>query len=100
MAARPELSVAADRERATRSRGRSTAAGKGRPDFYSVAEAALLFRMSEMTVYRAIREGQLPAVRIRGRLIVPARAIEDMVTAAVESGGLVDAADWVSGGEG
>jgi len=68
------------------------------PTFYSVAETARLFGMSEMTLYRAIHAGQFPAVRIRGRLIVPARAIEAMVDAAVEAGGLVDAAAWVPGG--
>jgi len=54
--------------------------------------------MSEMTLYRAIHAGQFPAVRIRGRLIVPARAIQAMVDAAVGTGGLVDASAWVPGG--
>jgi excisionase family DNA binding protein len=65
--------------------------------FYSVAEAARLFGMSEMTLYRAIHDGQFPAVRIRGRLIVPARAIEAITAAAMEDNRLVDAADWVPG---
>ncbi len=68
------------------------------PAFYSVAETARMFGMSEMTLYRAIAAGQFPAVRIRGRLIVPARAIQAMVDAAVGSGGLVEAAAWVPGG--
>jgi excisionase family DNA binding protein len=34
--------------------------------------------MSTMTVYRAIRDGEFPAVRVRGRLIVPAKAVEAM----------------------
>lgn len=66
--------------------------------FYSVAEAARLFGMSEMTLYRAIHDGQFPAVRIRGRLIIPAKAIEAMVEAAVDGGRLVDAATWVPDG--
>ena len=65
-----------------------------RPTFHSVAETAQMFGMSEMTLYRAIHDGEFPAIRIRGRLIIPARAIEAMIDAAVE-GGLVDAADWV-----
>lgn len=65
--------------------------------FYSVAEAARLFGMSEMTLYRAIHDGQFPAVRIRGRLIVPAKAIEAITAAAMEENRLVDAADWVPG---
>jgi predicted DNA-binding transcriptional regulator AlpA len=65
------------------------------PRFYSVADTARIFGVSEMTVYRAIRDAQFPAVRIMGRLIVPAKAIESMADAAVVSGALVDAADWV-----
>ena len=63
--------------------------------FYSVAEAAQLFGMSEMTLYRAIHSGEFPAVRIRGRLIIPAQAIEAMVDAAVGAGAMVNAAAWV-----
>jgi excisionase family DNA binding protein len=66
-----------------------------RPAFFTVNEVARMFRMSEMTLYRAIRDGQFPAVRIRGRLIIPARAIESIVDAAVDNGALVDARAWV-----
>jgi excisionase family DNA binding protein len=65
------------------------------PRFYSVAQVALMFGMSSMTVYRAIAAGEFPAVRIRGRLIVPARAVDAMVEAAVADRSVVDAAGWV-----
>ncbi|MGH3341382.1 MAG: helix-turn-helix domain-containing protein [Carbonactinosporaceae bacterium] len=65
--------------------------------FYSVAEAARMFGMSEMTLYRAIHAGEFPAIRIRGRLIIPAKAIDAMADAAL-SGQLVDAADWTESG--
>ena len=65
------------------------------PTFYSVGQVARMFGMSAMTLYRAIEQDQFPAVRIRGRLIIPARAIDDMVDAAVSDGRQVDAADWV-----
>jgi excisionase family DNA binding protein len=68
------------------------------PAFYSVAETARVLGMCEMTLYRAIAAGQFPAIRIRSRVIVPVRAIQAMVDAAVGSGGLVDAATWVPGG--
>jgi excisionase family DNA binding protein len=68
------------------------------PSFYSVAETARLLGMSDMTLYRAIAAGEFPAVRIRGRLIVPARAIEEMVDVALANGRPVDAADWVPEG--
>ena len=75
---------------------RTSEAASGTPrQFHSVTEVARMFGMSPMTVYRAIAAGEFPAVRIRGRLIVPARAIEEMVEAAVADQGLVDAAGWV-----
>ncbi|MGH3804421.1 MAG: helix-turn-helix domain-containing protein [Pseudonocardiaceae bacterium] len=65
------------------------------PTFYSVAQVARMLGMSAMTLYRAIAAGEFPAVRIRGRLIVPARAIEAMVDAAIEDQSVVDASGWV-----
>lgn len=52
------------------------------PRFFNVAEVAWMFQMSRMTVYRAIRSGDLPAVRIRGRWLVPASVIEALVKSA------------------
>lgn len=54
--------------------------------------------MSAMTVYRAINAGDFPAVRIRGRLIVPARAVDEMVEAAIATQSVVDPAGWVADG--
>lgn len=65
------------------------------PRFYSVSEVARMFGMSSVTVYRAIAAGEFPAVRIRGRLIVPARAVEAMAEAAVAERTVVNAAGWV-----
>ena len=53
-----------------------------RPTFYDVRGVAEMFRMSRMTVYRAIQSGELPAVRIRGRWLVPARVIDALVATA------------------
>ena len=73
----------------------STEPASSAPQFYSVAQVARLFGMSSMTVYRAIAAGEFPAVRIRGRLIVPARAVESMVEMAVNEQTVVDASGWV-----
>ncbi len=53
--------------------------------------------MSQMTLYRVIAAGQFPAVRIGRRLVVPARVLEDMATAALATGMTVDTADWPGG---
>jgi len=65
--------------------------------YYSVGQVAAILGLSSPTLYRAIHAGQFPAVRIRGRYIVPAKALELMTEAAL-SGAVTDAADWVPGG--
>jgi excisionase family DNA binding protein len=74
-------------------RGKSPASDGAR--FYSVAQAAEILGTSAMTLYRAISAGEFPAVRIRGRLIVPAAAIEVLADAAVADQTVVDASGWV-----
>jgi hypothetical protein len=54
--------------------------------------------MSPMTLYRAIAAGKFPAVRIRGRLIVPMAALEAMADLAAAEQTVVDAAGWVTEG--
>jgi hypothetical protein len=49
-----------------------------------------------MTLYRAIDENAFPAIRVRNRLTVPAKAIDDMEEAALETRSVVNAADWVA----
>jgi excisionase family DNA binding protein len=63
--------------------------------FVTVSEVARMFGTSSMTIYRAISAGEFPAVRIRGRLFVPIRALDEMVAAAIAEQALVDAAAWV-----
>ncbi len=74
----------------------ATPATEEAPVFYSVSQVARMFGMSSMTLYRAINAGEFPAVRIRGRLIVPAKAVEAMVDIAVAKQTAVDPAAWVS----
>ena len=55
------------------------------PTFHDVREVAGILRMSRMTVYRAIASGELAAVRIRGRWLVPAKVIAALVAKATEA---------------
>lgn len=80
-----------------RSRGAARAPQEPRR-FYSVAEVARILGTSEMTVRRAIHAGEFPAVRIRGRFIVPAKVLDDIAEAALTAHAVVDAADWVASG--
>lgn len=63
--------------------------------FLSVSATAKMLGISDVTLYRAIAAGEFPAVRVRGRLIIPSKAVEAMVNAAVDAGAVVDAAVWV-----
>ncbi|GAA2517882.1 hypothetical protein GCM10010201_13400 [Pilimelia columellifera subsp. columellifera] len=76
--------------------GRNTTDSASRKRFYAVAEAARLLGLSEPTLYRAIRGGQFPAIRVRGRYVVPAAAIDQMEAEALALGG-VDSIGSVSG---
>lgn len=66
------------------------------PAFYTVAEAARVLRVNPATLYRAIREDAFPAVRIRTRYVVPAAALERLITEAAEAGGCVDPAELIA----
>ncbi len=64
--------------------------------FYTVKETAVLIRVDPSTLYRAIREDGFPAVKIRGRYVVPAKALDRLINEATEHGGLVDPAAKVA----
>ncbi len=71
---------------------------------YTVAEAAALLDISTMTLYRMINSDGFPAIRLgvsrtgaAGRFVIPAKAIEDLLTLAVERGGIVDPAEVMAG---
>jgi excisionase family DNA binding protein len=68
--------------------------------FLSVATAAGLLGMSQVTLYRAIQAGEFPAIKVRGRYVIPSRAVDAMEDAALSSGAVVDAAAWAVVGGG
>jgi excisionase family DNA binding protein len=51
----------------------------GRAQFLTVAEVASLMRVSKMTVYRLVHNGELPAVRVGRSFRVHAKAVHDML---------------------
>ena len=50
--------------------------------FYTVAEAAEVLRMSKATVYRRVQDGELRAVRIGHRVVIPVAVLDALVKAA------------------
>jgi excisionase family DNA binding protein len=67
-----------------------------RPAFLTVDEVAALLRVDAVTIYRAIRAGEFPAVKIRKRYVIPRRALELLVEDVMVSGSCVDTATWAS----
>jgi excisionase family DNA binding protein len=68
---------------------------------YSVPEAAALLSVSADHLYRLIRAGGFPAVRMRcagaqGRYVVPAKAVDELLGAAVAGRGSVEVSEWAS----
>jgi excisionase family DNA binding protein len=61
-----------------------------------VAEAAEMIGVSYNTLWRAVREDEFPAVRVRGRIVIPVRAVEMLFDSACATGELVDAAAWTA----
>jgi excisionase family DNA binding protein len=63
--------------------------------FLTVREAAQELRLSAMTLYRAIKANQFPAIRIAGRWVIDGATVREMAVEAKKRGGVVNAADWV-----
>ncbi|HZI96149.1 MAG TPA: helix-turn-helix domain-containing protein [Actinomycetales bacterium] len=45
--------------------------------FLTVAEVAMMMRVSKMTVYRLVHSGEMPAVRVGRSFRVPEKAVDD-----------------------
>lgn len=90
-----------DRSRRWTSPRATTATETGDPHslrgrYFSVAQVARMYGISSVTLYRAINAGEFPAVRIRGRVIVPGEALDKLVAAALAENTVIDAADWAA----
>ncbi|PPK69400.1 helix-turn-helix domain-containing protein [Actinokineospora auranticolor] len=59
------------------SRRESDPPGLPQVQFLTVAEVAALMRVSKMTVYRLVHNGELPAVRVGKSFRVPEKAVHD-----------------------
>ncbi|MEA5360250.1 excisionase family DNA-binding protein [Amycolatopsis sp., V23-08] len=64
------------------------------PRFLTVGQAVKLLGVSAMTIYRAVDEGGFPAVRTRGRISIPAKAIDAMEEVAVSEMRAVDSSEF------
>ena len=65
--------------KSAREAGLGEAAPVTRTQFLTVAEVAALMRVSKMTVYRLVHNGELPAVRVGRSFRVHAKAVHDLL---------------------
>ena len=49
------------------------------PDVLTVAEAAARLRVSPKSIYKAVKNGQLPVVRVGRTIRIPVHALERML---------------------
>ena len=64
------------------------------PRFLTVGQAAALLGVSAMTIYRAVEDGAFPAIRTRGRISIPAKAIDAMEEVAISEMRAVDSSEF------
>ena len=65
-----------------------------RPSFYTAAETAEILRLDESTLYRHLRNGTFPGLKIGGRYVVPGAVIERLVADVLATGRCVDLGGW------
>jgi excisionase family DNA binding protein len=49
---------------------------------YSVPEAAKRLGVGRGTAYEAVRKGEIPSIKVGGRILVPREALEKMLESA------------------
>src|SRR2546428_12066629 len=67
-----------------------------RRPFLNVKEAADELRLDESTLYRHLREGRFPGVKVGGRYLIPTAVIEELAAGAMAVGHCVDIDEWTS----
>jgi len=65
-----------------------------RPSFYTAAEIAKMLRLDESTLYRHLRNGTFPGLKIGGRYVVPGAVLDRLVDDVLVTGRCVDLGDW------
>ncbi|ODU04165.1 MAG: hypothetical protein ABS81_11620 [Pseudonocardia sp. SCN 72-86] len=66
------------------------------PAFYTAAETAEILRLDESTLYRHLRSGAFPGLKIGGRYVVPGAVIQRLVDDVLATGRCVDLGEWTT----
>jgi excisionase family DNA binding protein len=65
-----------------------------RPFFYTASEIAEMLRLDESTLYRHLRSGTFPGLKIGGRYVVPGAVLDRLIADVLVTGRCVDLGDW------
>lgn len=66
----------------------------GVPPFYTASEVARLFRLDESTLYRHLRAGKFPGLKVGGRYVVPREVVDRLIADVLYTGKCVDLGSW------
>jgi hypothetical protein len=80
-------------EHAVRS-DRDRPAAISRPSFYTASETAEILRLDESTLYRHLRSGTFPGLKIGGRYVVPGVVFDRLIADVLVTGRCVDLSNW------
>ena len=64
------------------------------PAFYTAAETAQILRLDESTLYRHLRRGTFPGLKIGGRYVVPRAVLDRLVADVLQTGRCVQLREW------
>jgi excisionase family DNA binding protein len=53
------------------------------PQFFTIDEAALILRVSRMTIHRKLSSGEIPAARLGKRVLIPTAWFQGLIMKAV-----------------
>ena len=65
-----------------------------KPAFFTAAETAKMLRLDESTLYRHLRSGTFPGLKIGGRYVVPSAVLDRLVADVLKTGRCIDLGDW------
>ncbi|MHA6629139.1 helix-turn-helix domain-containing protein [Pseudonocardia sichuanensis] len=65
-----------------------------RPSFYTASETAEILRLDESTLYRHLRNGTFPGLKIGGRYVVPGAVLDRLIADVLVTGRCVDLGGW------
>lgn len=68
--------------------------GGRRPVFFTAAETSEILRLDESTLYRHLRKGTFPGLKIGGRYVVPGAVLDRLISDVLATGRCIDLVEW------